>query len=89
MALKNIPSTNPHKLSAERVARVTKALLKILVEKGVLPPPPAETPSETPKPPRDEGKQRTIVLDCRPPSTYRAFGVIEGGKTDKERTDGA
>ena len=76
-----IPTTSPHKLSAERVAKVTKALVKRLIEKGVLPPPPAGTPPETPEPPRDEGKQRTIVLDCRPPSTYGAFRVIEGGKS--------
>jgi len=81
-----IPTTNPHKLSAERVAKVTKALVKRLIEKGVLPPPPAGTPPETPEPPRDEGKQRTIVLDCRPPSTYRVFRVIEGGKSETDPT---
>ena len=96
MALKNIPSTNPHKLSAERVYRVTMALVRRLVEKGVLPPTaaePAPAQPENAKPPSDEGKSRsarfTGILDCRPPSTYRDFGVIEGGKSDKEPTDGS
>jgi hypothetical protein len=66
MVLK-IPTTSPHKLSAERVAKVTKALAKILVQKGVLQPPPAQTlPAQPEKPkPRDDGERRTIVLDCR------------------------
>ena len=38
-AMTKVPSTSPHKLSAERVAKVTKKLLKRLVQKGVLPPP--------------------------------------------------
>jgi hypothetical protein len=42
MTLKNIPSTNPHKLSAERVAKVTKALVKELIKTGVLPAEPAK-----------------------------------------------
>ncbi len=46
MALK-IPSTNPHKLTAERIARVTKAIMRKLVEKGIIPPP---TSSEPPRP---------------------------------------
>lgn len=39
VALKKIPSTNAHKLSAERVAKVAKALVRRLVERGILPPP--------------------------------------------------
>ena len=36
--MKKIPSTNQHKLSAERVAKVTKKLIRRLVQKGVLRP---------------------------------------------------
>jgi hypothetical protein len=50
MALK-IPSTSPHKLSAERVYRVTVELAKKLQQKGVLQPPPAaSTPTQPEKP---------------------------------------
>jgi len=77
-----IPSTSPHYLSAQRVYRVVMKTVKILIEKGVLLPPPPETPPDTPKPPRDDGQRRSIVLDCRPPSTYRAFRVVEGGKPE-------
>jgi len=72
--------------------RVGKALLRKLVEKGVLPPPQQATPtqSEKPKAPSDEGQWRTIrssgILDCRPPSRYRAFRVIEGGQSDTKPT---
>lgn len=79
MTLK-IPSTNPHKLSAERVAKVTKALIRRLVEKGVLPPPKSRTePSKT-----EEAKHEQFngMLDCRPRGTYRAFRVVDGGKPD-------
>jgi hypothetical protein len=82
-----IPTTSPHKLSAERVAKVTKALAKILVQKGVLQPPPAQTPPaqpETPKP-SDDRHRRTIVLDCRE-RWVPYLEVIEGGKSDKDPT---
>ena len=38
-----ISSTNPHKLNAERVARALKKTIPILIRKGVLQPPPAQT----------------------------------------------
>ena len=84
MTLK-IPSTNPHYLSAQRVYRVTMALVKRLIEKGVLPLSAAQA-----EPPKPETKRERFngILDCRPPSTYHAFGVIEGGKSDKHPTDG-
>jgi hypothetical protein len=85
MTLKNIPSTNPHKLSAERVAKVTKALIRRLVEKGVLAPPAASTPKpETPKPTNEELKSKSFngILDGQPQSTYRAFRIVDGGKPD-------
>jgi hypothetical protein len=56
-----VPSTNPLRLSAERVARSVKATVKILIGKGVLPSPPSQTPPaqlENAKPPRDEGQRR-------------------------------
>ena len=66
-------------------------LVKILIEKGVLPPSAAQvvpTQPESAKPASDEGKPRhaqfTGILDCRLPSTYRAFGVLEGGKPAAE-----
>jgi hypothetical protein len=83
-----IPTTNPHKLSAERVAKVTKALVRRLIEKGVLAPPAQATlpvPPESLKPPNDAGSQSSLqfsgILDCRPRSVYRAFQVIEGDKS--------
>jgi hypothetical protein len=75
-----IPTTSPHKLSAERVAKVTKALVRKLIEKGVLPPSAAEHEPPEPEPKREPFNG---VLDCRPPSIYGAFGVIEGRKSDK------
>jgi hypothetical protein len=72
--------TNLHKASSERVKKVTKALVKRLVEKGVLLPPKSRT-----VPPRTEetkDEQFNGVLDCRPRDTYRAFHVVEGGKPD-------
>jgi hypothetical protein len=87
MALKNIPSTSPHKLSAERVAKVTKALAKILVQKGVLQPPPAQTPPAQPEKPKqsDDRHRRTIVLDCRD-GWAPYLELIEGGKSDTDPT---
>ena len=85
MALK-ISSTDPNFLSAQRVYRVTMALVKILVEKGVLPPSVAqlEPPKlEEPKPEPFNG-----ILDCRPKTIYRAFRVIEGGQS-AEKSDAA
>jgi len=87
MTLK-IPSTNEHKLSAERVARVTKALVQRLIQKGVLQSPPQTTTTQTEsaKPPNNEGQRRTgqssVNLDCRPPSIYRAFRLIQGDKSE-------
>jgi hypothetical protein len=77
-----IPTTSPHKLSAERVARVTKALVKRLVQKGVLPPSAAQP--EPPKPEEPRRERFNGILDCRPKTVYRAFGVIEGGKPDEK-----
>ena len=79
-----VPTTSPHKLSAERVAKVTKALVRKLIEKGVLPPSAAQ-----PEPPKLEEPRREPfngVLDCRPKTIYRAFGVIEGGKSETNPT---
>jgi len=62
------------------------ALVKILVEKGVLPPSAAqlEPPKlEEPKPEPFNG-----ILDCRPKTIYRAFRVIEGGQS-AEKSDAA
>jgi hypothetical protein len=79
MTLK-IPSTSPHRLSAERVYRVTMALVRKLIEKGVLPPSAAQ-----PKPTKLEEPKREPfngVLDCRPRMAYRALRAIEGGKSE-------
>ena len=100
MTLKGIPSTNPHKLRAERVARVVKAVIRRLVEQGVLPPPqkgvvplPAARPVQDAReqaasrePIREEPEHLAWdgTLDCRPKSVYRVFHLIEGGK-DQER----
>jgi hypothetical protein len=89
-----IPSTSPHRLTAERVYRAVMKTVKILIERGVLlPPPPAQTTPAQPesaKPSSDEGQRRptrfTGILDCRPPSKYRAFRVVEGGKPDEKPT---
>jgi len=71
-----VPSISPHKLSAERVAKVTKALIRKLIEKGVLPPSAAR-----PEPPKLEKAKREPfngVLDCRLRTIYCAFRLIEG-----------
>lgn len=85
MVLK-IPSTNPHVLSAERVARVAKATIRRLVEKGILRPP-ATLPSqpETLKPTKEEGKGKSFngILDGQSRSVYRVFRVIDGDKPDE------
>jgi len=80
VALK-ISSTDPNFLSAQRVYRVTMALVKILVEKGVLPPSAAQL-----EPPKLEPFNG--ILDCRPKTIYRAFRVIEGGQS-AEKSDAA
>src|SRR5262245_12177518 len=84
MTLKNIPSTNPKKLSAERMAKVAKALIRRLVEKSVLLPPQKGVVPLLPRSPstKDAKEQEaplwgTIVEDR---SIYRAFRLIEGGK---------
>jgi hypothetical protein len=82
MTLKNIPSTNPHKLSAERVARVTKALVKRLVEKGVLAPPSGER-VRLPHFQLPLDLEPPGLLDCRPHIPYRVFHLIKGGKVDR------
>jgi hypothetical protein len=66
------------------------ATVKILIEKGVLAPPPAEpepTNPESGEPPLDEGQrpdQFSGILDCRPRTAYVA--VIDGGKSEKVST---
>lgn len=71
------------------MAKVTKALVKRLVQKGVLPPP-LPTQPEGGKSQRDESQRRparyTVTLDCRPRSTYRAFQVIDGGRSTSKPT---
>jgi len=52
MALK-IPSTSPHYLSAERLARALKKTILILISRGVLQPPSAKSPApNSPSPER-------------------------------------
>lgn len=79
-----IPSTDPNFLSAQRVYRVTMALVRILVQKGVLPPSPARP--EPPKPEEPKREPFNGILDCRPKTIYRAFHVVEGGKPDEKAT---
>jgi hypothetical protein len=56
-----IPTTSRHKLSAERVYRVTMALVSKLIEKGVLPPTAAQTPITQPDPP--EGLKEWVLQE--------------------------
>jgi hypothetical protein len=58
------------------------ALVRKLIEKGVLPPSAAQhEPPKVEEPKREPFKG---VLDCRTKTIYRAFGVIEGGKPDEK-----
>jgi hypothetical protein len=78
--VRNIPTTNPHKLSAERVAKVTKKLIKRLVQKGVLQPTAEPTPQPgAPVAPTarrvDSGRQSSAMLEPR-------LAAIDGGKSE-------
>jgi hypothetical protein len=49
-----IPSTNPHYLSAERLAKALKKTIPILIRKGVLLPPSQSVKSPAPSSPSTE-----------------------------------
>jgi hypothetical protein len=79
MTLK-IPTTNPHRLSAKRVARVTIALVRKLMQKGVLPPPPLTLRNQRSSTPEGEKRHREESPQISMPATGALIFLYLGWK---------